>query len=384
MPKYVIQQVLLPAFIGLCVALLILWLFPNVLSSQLSDQHTLSVSHAYAQGHTSQPASGYAHAVDQAAPAVVNIYTRKTVKRQRHPILDDPYFRQFIQPSNNQAERLQSSLGSGVLMSADGYVLTNHHVINGADEIVVALYDGREANAMLVGSDMEVDLALLNIQLNNLPFIKTATPGSQSIGDIALAIGNPFGVGQTVTQGIISAIGRNQLGLNTYENYIQTDAAINPGNSGGALINIHGELIGINTAIYSKSGGSEGIGFAIPADTATRVLNDIARHGQTIRGWLGIDVQEATPSLLKQIGLPEELKGLIVMGLYPDGPAEQAGLTAGDIITRIDDYDAANAKMAMNQIAALRPGEKVTLKLLRSGQTLSTVVIAEQRKNPDY
>lgn len=323
----------------------------------------------------------YASAVDAAAPAVVNIYTRKSVKRPRHPILDDPHFNQFLRETPEQEQRLQSSLGSGVIMTQSGYVLTNHHVIRSADEIVVALRDGREAEAMLIGTDQEADLALLKIELSNLPVIRVASQKSQHIGDVVLAIGNPFGVGQTVTMGIISAIGRNQLGLNTYENYIQTDAAINPGNSGGALVNAYGELVGINTAIYSQSGGSEGIGFAIPAESATQVLNDIANHGTAIRGWLGIEVQQATPQLLNLLSLPEELKGLIVTGIYPGGPAEQAGLTTGDILTYINQQDATDAQRAMNQIAALRPGESIDLQLLRAGQTLHTRAIAGKRQS---
>ncbi|MBU2037838.1 MAG: trypsin-like peptidase domain-containing protein, partial [Gammaproteobacteria bacterium] len=315
-----------------------------------------------------------------AAPAVVNIFTRKLVRRKTHPLFDDPFFQRFFRTNPEPSERMQSSLGSGVIMSPDGYVLTNNHVIHGADQIVVALHDGREVNATVVGTDPEADLAVLKIELENLPQIQVAHDSQLRIGDVVLAIGNPFGVGQTVTLGIVSATGRNQLGLNTYEDYIQTDAAINPGNSGGALINAHGELVGLNTAIFSKSGGSQGIGFAIPAEVASRTLTDIATHGTTIRGWLGIEVQESTPQLLTALSLPQALTGLIVTGIYPDGPADQAKLAIGDILVRINNQDAANARSAMNQIAALRPGDGIDLEFIRAGQKMQTHAIAGQRK----
>lgn len=373
-----VYRVLLPILLGLCTALAIL-----IWAPQWLQPHTATV--AAPTNATVPPinlgVASYAAAVDAAAPAVVNIYTRKSVKRKSHPIFDDPQFQQFLQKTPQQNERMQSSLGSGVIMSSQGYVLTNHHVIRSADEIVVALRDGREANALLIGTDPEADLALLKIELPALPAIKIASQRSQSIGDVVLAIGNPFGVGQTVTMGIVSAIGRNRLGLNTFENYIQTDAAINPGNSGGALINAYGELVGINTAIYSQSGGSEGIGFAIPAEIATNILNDLATHGATIRGWLGIEVQEANPDLLKRLALPQELNGLIVTGIYPGGPAAQAGLAIGDILTMINHQDSANAKAAMNQIASLRPGDSIDIELLRGGKIVTTRAIAGQRQS---
>ncbi|WP_419812657.1 S1C family serine protease [Bacterioplanoides sp.] len=373
-----VYRVVLPILLGLCTALAILIWAPQWIQPQTTAKPDSAVRPT---PPINLGVASYAAAVDAAAPAVVNIYTRKNVKRESHPIFDDPYFQQFLQQAPQQNERMQSSLGSGVIMSAQGYVLTNHHVIRSADEIVVALRDGREANALLVGADPEADLALLKIDLPALPVINIASQRSQSIGDIVLAIGNPFGVGQTVTMGIVSAIGRNHLGLNTFENYIQTDAAINPGNSGGALINAYGELVGINTAIYSQSGGSEGIGFAIPAEIATNILNDLATHGATIRGWLGIEVQEATPELLQRLGLPQALNGLIVTGIYPAGPAARAGLAVGDILTMINHQDAADAKAAMNQIASLRPGDSIDIELLRGGRTVTTRAIAGQRQS---
>lgn len=374
----VINIVVVPALTGLAVALGVLLWAPDAVSPAVVGSSTGDT------GVHEPPLSGpvsYADAVDHAAPAVVNIYTRKVVKRKTHPLFDDPFFQRFFQTNPVPSERIQSSLGSGVIMSPDGYILTNNHVINGADQIVVALHDGRDINATIVGTDPEADLAVLRIELDNLPYIQVAGDSNLRIGDVVLAIGNPFGVGQTVTLGIVSATGRNQLGINTYEDYIQTDAAINPGNSGGALINTRGELVGLNTAIYSKSGGSQGIGFAIPAAVATRALTDIAAHGTTIRGWLGIEVQESTPQLLEALSLPKALTGLIVTGIYPDGPADQAKLSIGDILVKINGKEALNARSAMNQIAALRPGDGIDLEYIRAGQIRQSHAIAGQRES---
>lgn len=366
------KRLVVPVLSGVIIALsILLWAPDWVLPTPLSPVPDIQTG-----GPQYAPVS-YASAVEHAAPAVVNIYTRKRVQRH-HPLFDDPFFQRFFD-SPQPNDRVQSSLGSGVIMSANGYVLTNYHVIAGADEIVVALRDGREANARLIGTDPEVDLAVLRIELSDIPFIHVTSNRSLNVGDVVLAIGNPFGVGQTVTMGIISATGRNQLGLNTYENYLQTDAAINPGNSGGALINTHGELVGINTAIFSKSGGSEGIGFAIPSDVATRVLSDIARHGSTIRGWLGIEVREANPELLASLGLPSQLSGLVIMGMTDQGPAALAGLQVGDIILQINGSHAQNARTAMNQIAALRPGDDIRLTLLRQGKMQEVTATAGRR-----
>jgi serine protease DegS len=330
------------------------------------------------QGNTG-PVS-YSGAVKKAAPAVVNIFTQRIVQQPSHALINNPFLNRFF--NNQPNERMQSSLGSGVIMNPAGYILTNHHVIDGATEIRVSMHDGREMAATLIGSDAEVDLAVLKINLSDLPYINIAEQVPLNVGDVVLAIGNPFGVGQTVTMGIVSALGRNQLGLNTYEDYIQTDAAINPGNSGGALINAMGELVGINSAIYSQSGGSQGIGFAIPANSAAQVLADITQFGQTIRGWMGIEVQEATPALLTSIGLPTALEGLVVTGVALNGPAQQSGLMIGDIMTSLNDTPSENAKAAMNQIAALRPGENIRIEFIRSGRLQSTVVIAGKREKP--
>ncbi|MFY9179335.1 MAG: trypsin-like peptidase domain-containing protein [Venatoribacter sp.] len=380
-----LYHLILPALIGCASALLILIFAPQIteqlpaaLRPPAQEAQSPDTPEAPAALTKSQPLS-YADAVDLATPSVVNIYTRTLVRRKRHPIFDDPLFLRFFGVRPEPDERVESSLGSGVIMRSNGYILTNNHVINGADEIVVALRDGREANAQVVGSDPDSDLALLKVNLTNLPAIPIAQTKLR-VGDVVLAIGNPFGVGQTVTMGIVSATGRNQLGLSTYEDYIQTDAAINPGNSGGALINSLGELAGLNTAIFSQSGGNQGIGFAIPANIAERTVEDIIEHGRPIRGWLGIEVQESTQALLEALDLPKALTGLIVTGLYPQGPAEQAGLSVGDIIVAIDSSNAIDAHKAMNQIAALRPGEKISIKYLHAGKTLITEATAGQRK----
>ncbi len=371
---------LIPVLLGLIIALLIILIKPDWFP-QLNARPAviLPVPASPEKLSNSGPVS-YSAAVEKAAPAVVNIFTQRIVQQPLHPLIDNSFLRRFF--NDQPSERMQSSLGSGVIMNSEGYILTNHHVIEGASEIRVSTHDGREVAATLIGSDAEIDLAVLKVSLKNLSFIKIAEQKPLKIGDVVLAIGNPFGVGQTVTMGIVSALGRNQLGLNTYEDYIQTDAAINPGNSGGALINAHGELVGVNSAIYSKSGGSQGIGFAIPVNSATQILADITQFGQTIRGWMGIEVQESSPALLTTIGLPTALEGLIITGLALNGPAQQSGLMVGDIITSLNGKPSINAKTAMNQIAALRPGENISIEFMRSGRLQSTVAIAGKRKKP--
>lgn len=316
----------------------------------------------------------YSNAVNKAAPAVTNIYTRKIVQPKRPAYADDPFFRRFFRFENTpEQQRIQSSLGSGVIVDARGYLLTNHHVIAGADEIIVALRDGREALATVVGEDPDTDLAILKINLPNLP----ALPLMQSthrIGDVVLAIGNPFGVGQTVTMGIISATGRSHLGLTTFEDFIQTDAAINPGNSGGALVNAHGQLIGISTAIYSKSGGSQGIGFAIPAYLASAVMREIIAQGHVSRGWLGIEVKELTRSTVTNAPV-----GVMVSGLFRNGPAHLAGLQPGDKITHINGEEIQNARQAMILIADTKPGGKVALEVSRYQKILKLKATVGER-----
>ncbi|MCC6208037.1 MAG: Do family serine endopeptidase [Gammaproteobacteria bacterium] len=325
-----------------------------------------------------QATVSYAGAVSKAAPAVVNIHTTKTVTRQFSPLLDDPFFRRFFNSPEIPRQQQQNSLGSGVIVSADGYVLTNNHVIEGSDEILVALNDGRSAPAMVIGADPESDIAVLKIALDKLSVITLGDSNMLQVGDVVLAIGNPFGVGQTVTQGIVSATGRSQLGISTFENFIQTDAAINPGNSGGALIDPYGRLIGINTAIFSRSGGSQGIGFAIPTSLAKSVMTQIIEHGEAIRGWLGVEIQTLTPALAESFGLRDR-QGLIIAGVFSGGPAAEAGLEAGDIITEIDNAPVTDASAGLSLIAQTQPGSRITLKGLRQGKPFSREVAVSKR-----
>lgn len=317
----------------------------------------------------------YAPAVAKAAPAVVNIYTTQTVKQNI-----DPFLEQWLRFHGQAAprERSASSLGSGVIVSSDGYVLTNAHVVAGADEILVATHDDREVQAKLIGTDPDTDLAVLKIALSDLPALPFRQNPS-AVGDVVLAIGNPFGVGQTVTQGIISALGRSGLGINTYEDFIQTDAAINPGNSGGALIDVQGNLMGINTAIYSRSGGSMGIGFAIAAPIAQQVLQEIIAHGHVVRGWLGIEIagqshRDGPPSRLKdsQVTVAAVMKG---------GPADRAGLKPGDEIINIEDKDVINADQVIRQIGGYKPNAKVAISVRRgNAERTLTVTMGERPK----
>ena len=353
-----------PLVVGLLFALLIIERFPHWVGLPSADLHIQEAPHYTSV--TSGPES-YANAVDQASPAVANLYTAKVVSKQLPSVYSDPELRRFFGDNLPQQKRMESSLGSAVLMSKEGYLLTNNHVISGADQIIVALKDGRETLARVIGSDPETDLAVLKIDLPNLPAITLGRSDSIRIGDVVLAIGNPFGVGQTVTMGIISATGRNQLGLNTYEDFIQTDAAINPGNSGGALVDAQGNLLGINTAIFSRSGGSQGIGFAIPVKLALDVMRSIVEHGQVVRGWLGLEVQALTPELAESFGLLDS-PGILVAGVYRDGPAAKAGLQPGDVILKIADEGAQDGRTSMNQVAQMKPGEKIKLDILRDGQ----------------
>jgi len=252
-------------------------------------------------------------------------------------------------------------------VNSDGLIVTNQHVVEAADEIEVSLNDGRTTKAELVGTDPETDLAVLRIKLDNLPSLKFAAEETVKVGDVVLAMGNPFGVGQTVTMGIVSALGRNKVGINTFENFIQTDAAINPGNSGGALVDTAGNLLGINTAIYSRSGGSLGIGFAIPAKTVQGVLNQIVRTGTVTRGYIGVEQQNITEELATAFNLPQK-DGVIIAGIVKDGPADKAGLKVGDILLKLDGQKISDTTQMLNLIAAYAPGEKKSVELLRDGK----------------
>ena len=323
-------------------------------------------------------AVSYADAVDLAAPAVVNIYTTKLITERANPLYNDPFFRHFFGDQLAPRQRLESSLGSGVVVSENGYILTNNHVVEGADEIQVALRDGRNAEATIVGTDPESDLAVLKVNLEKLPVVTIGQSDDVRVGDVVLAIGNPFGVGQTVTMGIVSAMGRNTVGINTYENFIQTDAAINPGNSGGALINPFGHLVGVNTAIFSKSGGYQGIGFAIPGKFAIEVMQQLIQHGRVIRGWLGIEVQDITPELAESFRL-KSTQGVIVAGILRNGPAAQAGLRPGDIIKKINDKEIESTRDVMNTIANIKPDDDINIDIMRQGKAMTLKGTVGQR-----
>jgi Do/DeqQ family serine protease len=317
----------------------------------------------------------FAPAVARAAPAVVNVYTAKHVDVPLIPLPDDPIIRELLGQVPGTSRRHEStSLGSGVIVE-DRYVLTNYHVVEAADAIEVALADGRETSAQVVGADPETDLAVLKLppQVGELPVATLGNDGSLKVGDIVLAIGNPFGVGQTTTQGIVSALGRSSLGLNTYENFIQTDAAINPGNSGGALIDQHGNVVGINTAIYSQTGGSLGIGFAVPIDTARSVMEEIVRSGSVRRGWLGVEPQDLTPELARAFKLSSP-RGAIIAGVMRDGPAGRGGVRVGDIVLSIDGNDVQNTASMLAMVALLPPGQVVTVSVLRGGRQMDLKV----------
>ncbi|MDQ0125659.1 serine protease DegS [Pseudomonas lini] len=355
-----------PLLAGVLIALLIIQRYPQWVGLPSLD---VNLQQAPQTTIMQQGPVSYADAVTTAAPSVVNLYTTKVINKPNHPLFEDPQFRRFFGDNSPKQKRMESSLGSGVIMSPEGYLLTNNHVTSGADQIVVALKDGRETLARVIGSDPETDLAVLKIDLKHLPSITVGRSDNIRIGDVALAIGNPFGVGQTVTMGIISATGRNQLGLNNYEDFIQTDAAINPGNSGGALVDANGNLTGINTAIFSKSGGSQGIGFAIPVKLAMDVMKSIIEHGQVIRGWLGIEVQPLTQELAESFGLSGR-PGIVVAGIFRDGPAQKAGLQLGDVILAIDGEPAGDGRRSMNQVARIKPTDKVTIEVMRNGKEL--------------
>ncbi len=323
----------------------------------------------------------FASAARLASAAVVSINTSKAVTR--NPQADDPWFKFFF--GDQGSGEPQGGLGSGVIVSASGYILTNNHVVEGADEIEVILNDTRKARAKVIGTDPDTDLAILKIELDKLPVIVLGNSDTLQVGDQVLAIGNPFGVGQTVTGGIVSALGRNHLGINTFENFSQTDAAINPGNSGGALVDMNGNLMGINTAIYSRSGGSMGIGFAIPVSTARQVLEGIVRDGQVTRGWIGVEPQELNPELVEAFRLkPEAAKagGVIITGVLQHGPAAQAGLKPGDVITAIDGKPVGNVSQLLTAVAALKPGTPAPMTVLRGESSLDLSVTPGKRQRP--
>ena len=318
--------------------------------------------------------SSYSDAAKKAMPAVVNIFTSKEAAKR--PFNDDPVFRRFF---GDRAPRERAvSLGSGVIVSSDGFILTNNHVVEAADEIELSLADGRSAPARRIGADPESDLAVLKTDLGNLPAITLGSSEEAKIGDVVLAIGNPFGVGQTVTMGIISALQRSQLGINTFENFVQTDAAINPGNSGGALVDIRGNLIGINTAIYSRTGGSLGIGFAIPTSIAKQVMEEIISTGGVTRGWIGVEAQDVSRELSQAFALPTT-KGALISGVLPRGPADRGGIQRGDILIAVEGTPITDSASMLNRVAALNPGMSAKLTVLRQNREVELDIVVGKR-----
>jgi Do/DeqQ family serine protease len=332
---------------------------------------TLQAAPATANGAVAA-AAGFRDAAQRAAPAVVAVAARRAPRGV--PPIDEPW-RQFFGERQRQP---QIGLGSGVIVSPEGYVLTNHHVIDGAADIEVQLVDGRSASARVVGTDPETDLAVLRIDLPGLPTAVLGDPSRLQVGDAVLAIGNPFNVGQTVTSGIVSALGRNRLGISTFENFIQTDAAINPGNSGGALVDVDGQLVGINTAIYSRGGGSLGIGFAIPVDVAREVLVALVRDGRVTRGWIGVEPRDLTPEFAAHLGLAVQ-RGVLITGVMHGGPAGQAGLLPGDVVVRVGGREVGDTRQLLDAVAALTPGAEVPIGVQRRGQALELPVRIAQR-----
>ncbi len=367
--------------VGLAAAFILTVLWPGLIPHRAPVIQILEATSPPPSSRVTGPVS-YADAVDRAAPAVVNVNTAKVVTVQPYPFFSDPLFRQFFGNGNELGaphKQLETSLGSGVIVSKQGYILTNRHVIRGAQTIQVVLRDGRSAMAKVIGSDPDTDIAVLKINLPRLPVITLGQSDKIRIGDVVLAIGNPFGVGQTVTMGIVSATGRNQLGVNTFENFIQTDAPINPGNSGGALVDAYGDLIGINTLIVSQSGGSQGIGFAIPTSLATNVMEQIIQYGRPQRGWLGIEAHALTPEIIEALKLRPGVRGVIVAGVVRGGPAYKAGIQPGDIILSLDGKRLDDARQALLRISAHRPGDRIAMEILRGNKIQEVDVVAIER-----
>lgn len=359
--------------IALALLFIIHTLRPELLPTAARNSVVTLYESAAPASDGASPGTGLSVAAKKAMPSVVNIFTSTTIKTPVNPFMDDPRFRFFFGEQDSTPQQ-SSSLGSGVIVSSDGFILTNHHVVEAADQIEVALADGRKSRAHVIGSDPETDLAVIKIDLpGTLPSITFGHPETAHVGDMVLAIGNPFGVGQTVTMGIISALKRDHLGLNTFESFIQTDAAINPGNSGGALVDVNGNLIGINSAIYSPNGGSLGIGFAIPATTAKKTMEQIIQTGSVTRGWIGAAIQEITPELIDSYKLADT-HGVLIAEIIRNSPAEQAGIKTGDILISIDNRAIDNWSAMLDTVSNLPPGNTVVMKLLRNGVQIDSKV----------
>ena len=342
----------------------------------LSQRHmNLAVIQAPAGSAGAVPAGSFRLAAQAASAAVVSINTSKAVRRNPQ---NDPWFRFFY---GDQPDEPQTGLGSGVIVSPAGYILTNNHVVEGADDIEVVLNDGRAARAKIIGTDPETDLAVLKIELDKLPVIVLGNADNLQVGDQVLAIGNPFGVGQTVTSGIVSALGRSELGINTFENFIQTDAAINPGNSGGALVDTQGQLLGINTAIYSRSGGSMGIGFAIPVSTAKMVLESLVAEGQVTRGWIGVEPNALSPEIAETFGT-KATQGVIITGVLQNGPAASAGMRPGDVVIKVAGKAVQTVPDLLAAVAALKPGQAYAFEVDRQNKALALSITPGVRPKP--
>lgn len=363
--------------VALAVLFIVTLFKPDLLRWQTAQQ-SLTIQQAHAPSAVGSPPESFAPAAQRVIPSVVNVFTQQKVRGGGHPALQDPIFRYFFGDRLDPRPKQVSNLGSGVIVSPNGFILTNQHVVDAADEIQVALADGKILPARVVGADPETDLAVLKIDAVNLPAITFAQPDSLKVGDWVLAVGNPFGVGQTVTAGIVSALGRTHLGINTFENFIQTDAAINPGNSGGALVDAAGNLVGVNSAIYSRTGGSQGIGFAIPVSIARQVMEQIIKSGSVTRGWVGIEVQDLTPELAESFNL-QATQGALIAGVLKGGPADLAGIRPGDILIAVNDSKVSDSASLLNLIAALKPGETARLTVARKQQMLALPVAVGRR-----
>jgi serine protease DegQ len=363
--------------VALGVLMVIALFKPDWLSWRNPSSNSVTIEQVNDKGATVRVTGSFADAAQSALPSVVNVFTQKQV-REASPFSNDPIFKHFFGDRFDMHPRQVSNLGSGVIVSPDGYILTNNHVVEAADEIQVALSNGNSYPAKVVGSDPDTDLAVLKINATDLPAITFGRSDTLRVGDWVLAIGNPFGVGQTVTLGIVSALGRSHLGINTFENFIQTDAAINPGNSGGALIDAHGDLVGINSAIYSRTGGSQGIGFAIPVNLARQVMEQIIKHGSVTRGWVGIEVQDLSPELAESFNV-KNTEGALIAGVLKGGPADSAGVRPGDILLAVNDKPVTDSSSLLNLIANLQPGNNAQLTLSRDGKQINLEVKVVKR-----
>ncbi|MBI3045338.1 MAG: Do family serine endopeptidase [Betaproteobacteria bacterium] len=368
------------ATVCLAVLFVVSTLRPDLLAWSVRGNNVVTVKEPPLEAPAPAGAS-FSDAARKAMPAVVNIFTSQEVKRPRHPFMDDPLFRYFFGDQLEAGPQRREGLGSGVIVSEQGYILTNHHVVESVDQIEIALADSRKVPARVVGTDSETDLAVLKVELQKLPSITFARAEQLRVGDVVLAIGNPFGIGQTVTLGIVSGLGRSHLGITTFENFIQTDAAINPGNSGGALVDTSGNLVGINTAIYSQTGGSMGIGYAIPVSTARKVMEQIIQKGSVTRGWIGVGVQDITKELAESFKL-SAASGVLITQVERGGPADKGGLKPGDILLAVNGRPVADTTGMLNMIAALQPGDPARLKVTRNRTETELTVSVGRRPKP--